>query len=144
MKDIPPRPELKAPSPWLPSTPDRTTSPSTYFVSSVSILPAPPRPWDTSTAMRSRSLRTYGMIDCNQKFLQYAQLNAISCIALFVMEVGYPFVSTHWSLEAQWRCQSLYHKPRLTCRAIRQKSRGSQGAGCATWLLVAETQATDD
>lgn len=41
--------------------------------------------------MRSRSLRTYGMIDCNQKLLQYAQLNVLSCIALFV-EVGYPIV----------------------------------------------------
>ena len=47
---VPPRPVLYAPSPWLPSAPTRTTSPSTYWVSSGVMLPAPPRPCETSGA----------------------------------------------------------------------------------------------
>jgi hypothetical protein len=47
---VPPRPVLKAPSPWLPGSPTRTTSPSTYGVLSGLMLPAPPRPWETSGA----------------------------------------------------------------------------------------------
>lgn len=51
----PPLPVLNAPSPWLPSTPTRTTSPSTYCVSSGVMFPAPPRPCDTSGAAISRN-----------------------------------------------------------------------------------------
>jgi hypothetical protein len=49
-KHSPPRPLLNAPSPWLPSTPYRTISPSTYcsVLSCGVMLPAPPRPCDTS------------------------------------------------------------------------------------------------
>lgn len=43
---IPPRPVLYAPSPCVPSTPVLVTSPSTYFVASGLMLPAPPLPCD--------------------------------------------------------------------------------------------------
>lgn len=46
--NTPPRPVLYGPSSWLPSGPARTTSPSVYLTDSGPMLPAPPRPWETS------------------------------------------------------------------------------------------------
>lgn len=47
VRHVPPLPVLTP----VPSSPARTISASVYFVSSGLMLPAPPRPWDTSGAL---------------------------------------------------------------------------------------------
>ena len=47
-RNSPPRPVPKGPSPWLPSAPMRTISPSTYSELSALMLPTPPRPCEIS------------------------------------------------------------------------------------------------